>query len=599
MLLFALTGMAACTPSAAYAGDIALTISPDPTQEKVVSVTASGTANAAGQLRLYYDPGPQGAGGATGCHRSSLDAVDLALTNVGLGSFSVQRDFTPSASGTYYACAELSPNGYDIEASAAVAISVRSPRASVASLVDGELHGDLPAGVTVAGGVEVARRLHVWAIGNRATDRQPPCPARSSAASLWNLGGDTQRLTAEAGTPIGPGPYTFHGTFTPQLVGSYALCSYVERNDALLPDGASSTTVDVAPSRATVSVIPTQNRGEGEPISFRLVGWTEAARHLRVRWSLDTEEADLVLPPGSFDRTLRFVPARATAYSIYASILDESIVRYGSSRLFPVSARASARIVSCCAPVRPRSLAPKAAQRVPYGRRTVFRWTASQGDDRLELYATQPRDGTKPIWTGEPRAGSFTLATKRVLSPGRYWWVVTRANGDWAPVRSEPTGFTVSPPRLRHLSVRPALSGFKAGHLSLRIGTDPFVNIRVVVRHGRGAVVRRFTTRPRAVARTFRYRWRCQQPGRYAYSVAASDAYGAGRVARGSWVVFSCVQDDRLARARRRLARYRQLARDRAYRRRCAARGGTITYTLGVPRCVIYVVPVVPIEIQA
>jgi hypothetical protein len=528
------------TASAAYA-ITGITTSADPTEDKTVTVTASGTLDAGKYVwvvrKSTSDPCPATASAA---YSSGWSYMNLGGDYYGAGSFSESNSFTPAEAGTVRVCA------YVGESSTSTPLAVRShdftvrlPTASLASItVSADPTEDRSVTVTVAGTIEVGR--YVWVVRKSTSD---PCPATASAAyssgwSYMNLGGDY----------YGAGSFSESNSFTPAEAGTVRVCAYVGESSTSTPLAVRSHDFTVSPNPdRPPSFFPSPGSGSSgqagqsacahiPSVPTGLEASIDASRRPFLSWKAD---------PNGTDRALIFEGEDGVA----------DIRRDG-----------------------------------------LMVWPADPDGDP----EPDPEKGSVVDAPGGRLSASLLLG----LPPGSYTWKVVRQPAGsedcyGTPKTAEASGaFSVVGPPLTSLKVKavavPGSTYKYPGYTAFHITAAPFARVRITLQRGKSKSAYAMAWGTRAFG-VHSVDWKCPSAGprQVKYEVWARDGFGARRAVTGTFQVVGAgacetmrrkeeaararAQAAATARARRAAAAAAAAAQSRVnrYKSNCWALGGT------------------------
>jgi hypothetical protein len=467
-----------------------------------------------------------------------------------------------------------------------------------------------PFALTSSGTTDLSRQLSVF-VESGASDSSV-CAATAydqyQRYSSTEVSGSAHGADGDA---VGPGNYSKTYGYTPTAAGKYLVCAYVQRENYTTPYATQRQIVNVRRATASVATtVTTEDVVEQGVFELSATGVSERSRQLLVFVESGVSDSSVcaataydqyqrysstevsgsaygadgdAVGPGSYSKTYSYTPTAAGKYLVctyvqrenYTTPYASGLARFegsGGSTTAPatgVNSDDSAATAALVGPVHDEHV----------GVRPVFRWRDGPGSDTLLLFTRDPASGARPV--AQIAQGAATLSTPQIwsatretmLTPGTYWWAVARTVGGKRVV-SAAVRFVVDPPPLRALRVMRRISPGKLvrapGFTRLIIRVAPFTGVLLTVRRVARACASATTcaqTRNIAMGasykRSVKFKWDCGAPGRYRYTVVASDAYGTSQTSRGSWEL----SHGRCEQLRRRAAR-RRAAKRRAEERR-------------------------------
>lgn len=535
LFLVAVAGTLAATP--AGAATLSLDISPDPTMDKPVTVTASGAAENS-RLWVYINwngvpcaaSGPANRGDPLATPGLINGFVDVD------GPFSHRYSFTPSSLTAHRLCAYVeNPYGTN-RATVFRDVTPRAIRATVAVAVEPVVAAGQKVAVTVSGSSEVSRGLEVWA-------QQGASCENSASRTAW-LGW----LSSDRDENV-DGPFSRTYSFTAGKYERRLICAavggegYGRRADAIATgtvtfgnlDAEEKPPADPPWLAAPANLLAPANGAVGLLLSPTFT-WTSA----------DVQHDILVL---AYRKGKSFHPYMAVS-------------RYGATWVSAKDLKSQRKLFD--------------ALEDPYAR----------ADGWASLSAARAEN------TARVRFG-------KVIEPGRYRWTVYTGGetGARTLVPSEQREFTVHGPGLRSLQVRarnrPGRTVKSPGETALRISVTRYASVRVELRRGGRLSVRNYSAADGSKF-TASVEWSCKKPGgRYRYRVIARDSHGKQMTRSGTFRPVSAARcrtmrkqeqrakaarkrnSDRRVAERRRAEAAAQQARIDRFKSNCRKLGGT------------------------
>jgi hypothetical protein len=235
------------------AGSASIQVTPSPTRDKPVTITVSGATEVARSLFVYID----GAGHA--CEPDpAAESGGEWLSNAGgealvAGTFEAVYRYMPAAVGIYTVCAYVDESGSAVpdatayesfEATDWVAVQVS------ANPIRGEL-----ATIVVSGEARTARRLFVYisSAGNG-------CEALPEAEREAGR----EELSREHGEVLAAGSFKLTYRYTPEFIGTYTLCAFVDESEAATPAASVTASFTSSPSLLEVEEHAAKVKAEEE-----------------------------------------------------------------------------------------------------------------------------------------------------------------------------------------------------------------------------------------------------------------------------------------------------------------------------------------------
>ena len=572
--------------------DVAVGESADPTEEKPLSYTVSGTTEVDRRLYVYAISGagscPALASGVPAFNEISGSGPFSGGETVAAGAFSRTFDYTPANSGPAHVCAYVTEGSADTSnASAAHATLVREPAAAVALSPSGGATVGQPVTVATTGTTELDRRLQVYAVPGAGS-----CPARASGVSSASEIAGSGAFSS--GETVAAGAFARSLSFVPAQGGPYRLCAYVTETADDTPNATTAALVSVydpTPSRSLVHVgapvvvphglpVPIDVNGGAteEAFLFAYVHTGTAGCKATARQEARAAQQTLIaaqhLGVAYFTRRQSFGPAasgryRACAYIAPGSASEPDATASTTFEILPDPA---------LVPLLVTNDGDESHDRM------VLVWRRGPDDDQDEIavYSGDPDRGATPRWrydVADPdelrlrRTDGTYRAVLPYLGYGRFWWTVTRTGADGSLASSAARGVRVIPRplvrRTARATARLRLGGTSRhpGSASLLVVSAPRAAVHVVLRNG-GRVLKRIGYREHYPGRrTLSFALSCQRTGRTTFQVTMRDPYGHRLVRDGAWTTDA-------ARCARLMASEQQRAAERERRRRESSGGG-------------------------
>ncbi|MCW2925018.1 MAG: hypothetical protein JWM98_2422 [Thermoleophilia bacterium] len=248
-----------------------MNVSADPTEDEQVTLTVTGSSEAARTLYVLHLTGT-----AT-CPSSQTGYSALTPTtgtsNVGPGAYTRTYEFTPTNAGDHTICSYVSEGYYDTPlATRRTVIPVRLPATSIDPMnVSADPTAGEPVTVTITGSSEAARTLYVLHVAGTAT-----CPSSQTGYSA---------LAPRTGSSaVGPGAFARSYEFTSAATENQTICAYVSEGyyDAPLATRTGSVAVSLPRASVTPSGVSAAYRA-GETRDMQLTVSSQHASSLAYR----------------------------------------------------------------------------------------------------------------------------------------------------------------------------------------------------------------------------------------------------------------------------------------------------------------------------
>lgn len=426
-------------------------VSADPTEEKAVTLTISGQAEA--NLKLWVVVYPVTRTTGTSCPGDDpFDLLTSAYAEVLLredplvaGSYGRTATFTPEDAGSYLACSYVAEGERNAAtAKASRTFQVREPNVTSTVTSSADPTEGVPVTVTVSGQTEVNRKL--WVVVMPA--RNPSCPGDDPFDLLTTA--YTSILVRE--DPVPAGNYRRTATFTPEQAGPYLVCSYVAEGERAEANAKVTKALEVRRKGALMSVTADGPFRHFSKSRFSVEGFTEVAGELTTYIYRDTQPCPAMpdgksakdpVEPGKFESRgwwiVPDVPTRSRV-CVYLSDRDGEVVAVSSME---VSVK------------RNPAFMPKLITRrgkVGFGGPPTLKWKSGIGPgtatDFVEMFRRKPRPSSRPmkvnldsVWfSGGYRAGFWSLSFDRSYDwgYGRWWWRIRRTTATGYSETSRP-----------------------------------------------------------------------------------------------------------------------------------------------------------------
>jgi hypothetical protein len=370
-LVMALTfGLAASAQAASLSASVQ---TPDPVEERAVSVDLSGTTESDRSVYAYVEPGASSTNNtcSSTAYSESTKYNATQITNYGgdpaaTGTFSINHDYTPNTAGLYRVCAYLANNSSVTAAAvSSVTFQVRAATGSVAlTLQTPDPAEESPFSITASGQTENDRTLFVYV----ETGTASPCAATAySESTRYNA----TQLTSYGGESLYAGQFAKSVSYTPANPGSEQVCAYVARNSSDAP--TATATLNVSPRRANASVgfSWSADPREARDVSVTTSGSTERARSVfayaqapadgsscaATAYSESTKYSATLLSrslgdeagAGSFSQTHAFKPAGAGTYQLCGYVAENSSATPNATSAATLAVRGIAASVNLAA----------------------------------------------------------------------------------------------------------------------------------------------------------------------------------------------------------------------------------------------------------
>jgi hypothetical protein len=583
----------------------AIAISADPTEDKPVSVTLSGTTEVNRSLYAYVTTGtcaPTAAANTGGSWLGpSYGEYELA------GAYSESYTYTPPDAATYRVCSYVTEGSSAApNATADATFATRRTGATGSIAISADPVESRPLTVTVAGTTEANRSLYAYMTTGACA---PTASANTGGAWVGPSYGEYELA----------GSYTESYTYTPPSAGVYRVCAYLSQGSSSAPDALVQTAFAVRRGAATIGIAVDRS-----PYLAGTRRTASVSGTLEVGGSYATAvvAGTVCTPPEGFART----PVTGSGFSttIDVDTAGGPAVSVCAYAFHGGEVYAFDQVTLTLAPVPAPVLGPDAPKGRIDSRRPTFAWAAGGSvfsddfvltdregttllrvgpdgawvpngeeedvDDASDYYGEDAADeddqGSRAGYDRVKGAATYRLADGRAqvqpaqpLPPGSYRWRVERRRSDGQAATSQTEAFKIAGPQLTHLKVRvrryPTTASAHPGFSSLRIDTTPYAYVRVQLRRaGRTKVMNvRWSAHQKGA---IDLDWTCKRAGgAYAYKVTATDDDGHSRTATGTLRTITKARCAALKRSEQRARDRRAAAKRRreaaAERRRQAA----------------------------
>ena len=588
------------TPSASAS----LAVAADPTEDKTVSLTASGTTEAARSIWVLWRSGTW-ACASTAYQESSNGGTTIVNGQAASAgsTYSIPTSFTPPESGSYRLCAYVAEDRFSTPtATATSTVEARAPSASlsVTSSPGTARDGDRVT-VTASGTLELSRKVTLLArLGTW-----------DCAASAYQESSNGGRMLVNAAAQSA-GTFSVSGTLD-VTEGTYRICAYAGE-DNFTSEAATggqftvrrrgaNITIDVGPDPQLDRPVPISTRGSSEIAGKLFVyvkpGTAECASTAEQQsYAASALVTNAAIAVGDFNVAQSYTPTVLGPHRVCAYTASDA----GTAPFGTATAVFNVRPDDALTPFLVAPLGDDDERdRLPL---FIWRRDSDRSRDTLLIYDADPRRGgdvlgrvttqkPKPSDPDDedapaPRPARDELASDidrddvdgtwkvRVLDDvayGTFWWRVQRVHqATKAIVFSEPRRVRVVPGALKRLrlssSRRNGNSSRRPGYTRLTVRSSPLSKVLVTVKRGGRTMARKRFTEGSDGQSALTFRWSCRRTGTFRYTVQATDPFGTTKTSRGRWTVSGA----RCAALRAREAARRQAAERRAAARRRASR---------------------------
>ncbi|HEV7772516.1 MAG TPA: hypothetical protein VGO48_04400 [Conexibacter sp.] len=225
LLLGAAIGQAAPT--------LSITVGPDPVETITTQLGVTGTADSTSndvQLKVKPAGGP-----ACGANPAADEGSRYIFSSTHAGPFAQSTNWTPTAAGSYLACAWIVDNTQDgspVIATASVTVAVRQPHLVLSILAPTLVSPGRTFQIATTAQAEARRSVYVSVV----PDTGRGCPANFAAADAVS-----DETTVVYGWDVTGGPLTDTRNVTLQTARRYIVCAYFHNESSSTPPQATAT----------------------------------------------------------------------------------------------------------------------------------------------------------------------------------------------------------------------------------------------------------------------------------------------------------------------------------------------------------------------
>jgi hypothetical protein len=276
MLAVFVTALGAAPAHAA--ATLSLSHSADPTEDKSVVITTSGSTTTSRSLFVFIQAGSADCA-ATAFEEDNRSNASRLRYGWGVGSpsqsFTFSDTFTPATATAYRTCAYVASSASAApDASATELFTVRRPTGTLAISFSGDPTEDTPVTVTTSGTTEVSRLLFVFAEQNGTT-------CASTAFEHDNRAGSV-RLTYGYGYGYTTQDFSDQDSFIPSAATSYRICAYLSESTSAQPNATATQTFAARRPTGALTIAFSGDPTEDTPVTVTTSGTTEVSRSLFV-----------------------------------------------------------------------------------------------------------------------------------------------------------------------------------------------------------------------------------------------------------------------------------------------------------------------------
>ena len=329
----------------AHAASAGIAVSADPTEEKPVTLTVSGVADASTRLYVFQHAGtaacPATASGLSYTYELSGTSDGYADGDaIAAGAYTRSYQFTPGAAGSYRVCAYLAAStGATPQAVNSQTVTARAPNASVGIATSSDPTEEETVSYTVTGTTEVDRRLYVYVQAASGT----ACPSAPNGISYtYELSGTSDGYAD--GDVVAAGSFSRSYSFVPSDSGAWRVCAYVGETAGAQPSAVDARSTSVREPTADLAFAVSADPTEERTVSITASGATEVGRRVYVyaqpgsaacpssaggvsyTYELSGTSAGYAdgdtVAAGSFSRTYEFTPAGDGAYRLCGYVAE-------------------------------------------------------------------------------------------------------------------------------------------------------------------------------------------------------------------------------------------------------------------------------------
>jgi hypothetical protein len=237
-------------------GSASIAVSASPTQDRPVTITVSGETEVARKLFVYIDDAGHG------CEAEPADESGgtwLSISGgeaLAAGSFNASYKYTPASVVVYTICVYIGEaEAAAPDATAEESFEAARPTGSASIQVSANPTRNEPVAITVSGETEVARRLFVY-ISSAGNGCESIPEAEREAGR--------EELSREHGEALAAGAFQVTYRYTPEFIGTYTLCAFVDETEATTPTASAAASFTSSPSPLEVEERAAKVKAEEE-----------------------------------------------------------------------------------------------------------------------------------------------------------------------------------------------------------------------------------------------------------------------------------------------------------------------------------------------
>jgi hypothetical protein len=293
------------------AGSASIQVSPSPTRDKPVTITVSGETEVARKLFVYIDDAGHGCEPDPGAESGGEWLSTAGGEALAAGVFKIAYKYTPAAVGIFTVCAYVDESESAVPDAAAEESFEATDWVSVqvsANPIRGE-----PATLVISGESRAGRRLFVYisSAGNG-------CEALPEAEREAGR----EELSREHGEALAAGSFKVTYRYTPEFIGTYTLCAFVDESEAAIPAASATASFTSSPSLLEVEERAAKVKAEEELAKAAReaeVAAREAARAAQEAAAKAAREAAAVASQEAAARAVHEAAERAAAEAAAAA----------------------------------------------------------------------------------------------------------------------------------------------------------------------------------------------------------------------------------------------------------------------------------------
>lgn len=532
------------------AATVTASVSADPTEEKLATITISGTTEVQRSLFVYVGQTANACPSLASSAGYPFSAVSSTFGDtVPAGSFSRSYDYTPADSGTYRICAYVSQYSSDTaNARLTQDFVVRVPTATVSATVSPDPTEEKLSTITVSGTTEVQRSLFVY-----VAQTTNACPSLAARASY-----PFTAVGSQYGEPIAAGAFRKTYDYTPADSGAYRVCTYVSQTSSDTPNAKAAQDFEARPPVASLTVTvsaPTFTTGQSVTATVRANTAGQGRRLVFDRTDGNECPASpdrytpepVAIPAGvAVERTLNAVPTATDSRLKFCAWITETS---------GPEAAASAESVRAGVPLQAAAVQPRVTLVTENNSeqydRLRLRWSSNFDTEDVWIWDEDPETGADPLLIEPNDSDAFEFTTlangdrlvrvRRFLGFRQFWWQVRDTSRSDSSVSSEVRSVTVVPSPLDRSKARASIryswkrSSRAPGAVRLKIVSSPRARVSVTVSYrGRRFAKRKYIEGVGGL-RGFDFKLSCARTGTFPFVVRIEDPYGEKVTRRGSW----------------------------------------------------------------